>query len=120
MNKQDLKKINLLITIVPYGKKEVIKDLLEEFDVNFSLSLKGYGTGSHMILEVLGIKSNERDIVLSFIRKEKTNDAILSLEDKFKKFNYNQSIAFSLDLSSIIGMQNYLFLSNQGGDLIGK
>lgn len=120
IQKEDLKKLQLLITIIPQGKREVIIDLLEEYDTNFSFSVNGRGTSTDDIVEMLGLNNNERDIIFSFIRSEKVNDAILAIEDKFKKFKVNQSIAFSVPVENIIGMQNYLFLSNLGGKNLGK
>lgn len=117
---EDLKKLKLLISIVPHGKKEIITDLLENYDVNFSYSVRGKGTASEDLIEMLGLNNDYRDIIFSFIRAEKAGDAILALEDKFTKFKNHKSIAFTIPLSSVIGMQTYLFLSNLGGEYIGK
>lgn len=117
---EDLKKLKLLISIVPHGKKEIITDLLENYDVNFSYSVRGKGTASEDLIEMLGFNDDYRDIIFSFIRAEKAGDAILALEDKFTKFKNHKSIAFTIPLSSVIGMQTYLFLSNLGGEYVGK
>lgn len=115
-----LKKLKILVCIVPQGKKEVIIDMLEEFEVNFSISFAGNGTSTNEALKMFGLENNNRDVVFSFIRENKIKDALLAVEDKFRKFKYHQSIAFSIPVKSIIGMQNYLFLSNLGGKQIGK
>ena len=117
---EQLKKIKILVSIVPQGKKEVIMDLLEEFEVNFSISFPGNGTSTNEVMKMFGLENNNRDVIFSFIRENKVKDALLAVEDKFKKFKYHQSIAFSIPVKSIIGMQNYLFLSNLGGKHIGK
>lgn len=117
---EDLKKLKILITIIPQGKSDLITDMLLEYEVNFSFTVNGKGTSTNDVLETLGLQDNNRDIVFSFIRENKVKDAILALEDKFRRFKYHQSVAFALPLFSIIGMQNYLFLSNLGGDFIGK
>ena len=44
---EQLKKIKILVSIVPQGKKEVILDLLEEFEVNFSISFPGNGSSTN-------------------------------------------------------------------------
>lgn len=120
MDNLNIKKLKVLITIIPRGKKEIIKDLLENFEVNFSFSVIGRGTSSEAIREMLGLVDNNRDIIFSIIRSEKTKDAILALEDKFKKFKYNQSVCFAIPMASVIGIQNYLLLSNLGGEYLGK
>lgn len=122
MNKKEknLKKLKILVSIVPHGKKEIITDLLENFDVTFSFSTIGNGTSTNDFQDLLGLHNNNRDVIFSIIKENKVKDAILALEDKFKKFKYHQSIAFSIPIASIIGMQNYLFLSKLGGEYIGK
>lgn len=115
-----LKKLKIIVSIVPQGKKEVIIDLLEEFEVNYSISFAGNGTSTNELMKMLGFENNNRDVIFSFIRENKVKDALLAVEDKFKKFKYHQSIAFSIPFKSIIGMQNYLFLSNLGGKRIEK
>ena len=120
-NKVDnLKKLKLLISIVPHGKKEVIIDMLEHYNVNFSFSTRGKGTASEDLMELLGLHDDYRDIIFSFIRADEASDALLALEDKFAKFKNHKSIAFTIPLSSVIGMQMYLFLSNLGGEYIEK
>lgn len=119
-NRNDLKKLKVIVTVVPQGKREIITDLLEEYESNFSFSVKGKGTVPNEIMSMLGLDSNERDVIFSFVRSEKAKDAILALEDKFVKFKLNQSMAFSIPLQSMVGMQNYLFLSNLGGEFLGK
>lgn len=115
-----LKKLKIIVSIVPQGKKEIIIDMLEEFEVNYSISFPGNGTSTNELMKMLGFENNNRDVIFSFIRENKVKDALLSIEDKFKKFKYHQSIAFSIPVKSIIGMQNYLFLSNLGGKRLGK
>lgn len=118
---KNLKKLKLLITVVPEGKKEVILDLLEDYyKVNYSFCSQGKGTVPNELMDYLGLSSNERDVIFSFVRSDKAKDAILGLEDKFKKVGINQSMAFTIPLQSIIGMHNYLFLSNLGGEFLGK
>ena len=119
--KTDLKKLKLLVTVVPKGRKEVILDLLEDYySVNFSFVINGKGTVPNELMNMLGLVSNDREIIFSFVRAQKAKDAILGLEDKFKKFGIHQSMAFTTPLQSIIGMHSYLLLSDLGGEALGK
>lgn len=117
---ENLKQLKVLISIVPTGKKAIITDLLEDYDVNFSFSTRGAGTSNNATLQKLGLKNNDRDIIFSFIRSDQVKDALLAIEDKFKRFKINSAIAFAIPMSNMIGMQNYLFLSNLGGEYLGK
>lgn len=110
---KNLKKLSLLITIVPRGKKEIVISLLERFKVNFQFSLHGRGTFS-------SFSKNNRDIIFSVIRDENVKDAILNLEDEFEYFGSNESSSFAIPLNSLIGVSNYLFLSKIGGKKNGS
>ena len=110
-----LKKLELLITIVPKGKKEVIIDLLEQFDVTAQASILGSGTVKKIANDDLYYFEKDKDIIFSIIREDMVKDAILRLEVKFVKFKSNQCSTFSVKLSSVIGVSNYLLFSNMGG-----
>ncbi len=110
----DVKKLKLMITIVPHGKKDVIMELIEEFEVNYQLYRFGQGTASNELSSLLGMNTNEKDIIFSVIREDLANDCLLRLEDRFEKIK-NGGISFTVPFESIIGSSNYLFLSNLGG-----
>lgn len=105
MKKYNLEKLYVLIISIPKGKKEIIGDLLEKFDVTANLSVLAKGTSSNNLT---------KNVLFCVIKHNMVKDAILALEDKFKKFHTNQCMAYAIPLKSIIGVNNYMFLSNGG------
>ena len=105
------KKLEVLFTIIPHGKKEVFIDLIEAFGVNFHMSFYSKGTASNELLNILGLENNIRDVIVSIIREDKKQDCILAIEDKIKSLKVQTGIAFSVPLESLIGNRKYLMLA---------
>ncbi len=111
------KKINsnqleLLITIVNRQKAEFYVDLLQSFEVNMQLSMRAQGTANEKILHILGLENNPKTAIFSIIRADKVQEALSTLEEKFNTIKNGKGIAYTVPLSSIIGVATFGFLSN--------
>lgn len=104
-DKYKLEELFVLFVSVPKGKKDVIADLLEQYDVTAALSVLAKGTSDVTMT---------KEMVFCVIKKTMLKDAMLILEDKFKTFHGNYCMAYSVPLKNIIGVSNYMFLSNGG------
>lgn len=105
-------KLKLLITVVDRRKGEFYADLIQSFDVNMQMMCFGRGTASAETLELLGLGGSEKTVIFSVIREDKINDALNALADKFSTIKNGKGIAFTVPMSSIIGVAIYGFLSN--------
>ena len=103
--RKNLAKLYLMVIIIPKGKKEIIMDLLQNYDVTISLACLASGSYE---------KTLEKEIMFLTIKEEKIKDAILHLEDKFKHFREKTSMLYTIPLSNIIGVNTYLALSKGG------
>ncbi len=107
------KKLQLLFTIVNRGKAEFYVDLLQNFEVNMQMVLAGHGTADSKIQNLLGLNDSEKSVIISVIRKDKSRAALTELEEKFKTIKGGKGIAYTVPMSSTIGVAIYQFLSNQ-------
>ena len=64
------------------------------------------------MLYMLGLEDSDKGVVLSVIREDKVTEALQALEDKFATIKNGKGIAFTLPMSSVIGVAMYRFLSN--------
>ena len=103
--RKNLTKLYLMIITLPKGKKEIIGDLLERFDVTGYLSTLASGS-----LE----KSFQKEVMMCTIKEDKIKEAILALEDKFSHFRQKTSMLYTIPIDSIIGVSSYMALSNGG------
>ena len=107
----DIQKLNLLFTVVDRSKGEFYLDVLSQFEVNCQLLMPGLGTAQTDLIEMLGL-NRHKAVILSVIRKDRTETILHCLEDKFNTIKNGKGIAFTVPLSSVIGVNLYQFLSN--------
>lgn len=108
-------KLQLLFTIVAKDKTEFYVDLLQSFDVNIQLILSGHGTADEKLIELMGLANNDKSVIISTICRNRVKDALDTLEEKFKTVKNGKGIAYTVPMSSTIGVAIYQFLSNTTG-----
>lgn len=108
----DLKKLKLLVTVVPRHKTEFFIDLLTGYEVNFQTCVSAQGTAGSETLRLLGLSDTDKSVIFSVIREDKAEDIFLALKRKFDTVRGAKGIAFTTPLSSVIGVTIYRFLSN--------
>lgn len=106
------KKLKLLITVVNRKKAEFYMDLLQSFEVNVQMVLLGKGTANSEMLQYLGLAETEKAVIFSFIQDDKIKKAMETLNTKFKTIRNGKGIAYTIPLSSVIGVAIYQFLTN--------
>jgi len=112
-------KMQLLFTVVNREKTEFFVDLLSSFEVNMQMVLSASGTADAKLLQVLGLASTEKSVIISAIRRDRAAEALATLEEKFKTVKGGKGIAYTVPMTSTIGVAIYQFLSNtKSGGLI--
>lgn len=103
--KTNLTKLYLMVITLPKGKKEIIGDMLEKYDVTAYLSTLARGA-----IE----KTFSKELMFCVIKEDQIKDAMLNIQDKFARFRNNISMVYAIPLDSIIGVSSYIALSNGG------
>ena len=111
-NGSDFKKLKLLITVVNRSKTEFFVDFLSGFEINFQACLLGQGTARSDTLHLLGLEDSDKSVILSVVREDKAEEALQGLEKKFETVRNGKGIAFTIPLTSVMGVAIYRFLSN--------
>ena len=106
-----IKKLKLLFAVVDRPKAEFYLDVLSQFEVNCQIVTNGLGTATSEFVDILGLNKHKA-VIISVIREDMTDTIIRCLEDKFATIKNGKGIAFAVPLSSVIGVNNYRFLSN--------
>ncbi len=105
-------KLKLLFTVVNRQKAEFYMDLLQSFEVNMQLAMSAHGTAKSEMLDYLGLVDSEKVVIISAIRADKVNDAMKTLEEKFSTIKNGKGIAYTVPMTSTIGVAIYQFLCN--------
>ena len=108
----DFKKLKLLVTIVNRNKTEFYMDFLSGFEVNFQTAALGRGTAKSETLHLLGLEETDKGVIFSVIKEERTEEILRELENKFQTLKKGKGVAFTVPLTSVIGVAIYRFLSN--------
>ena len=111
VNESAIKKLKLLFTVVDRSKAEFDLDVLSQFEVNFQMVTGGKGTAQSELIELLGLNI-QKAVIMSVVREDMVDPVIKCLENKFQTIKNGKGIAFAVPLSSVIGVNNYQFLSN--------
>ncbi len=107
------KKLCILVTVVDRAKAEFYKDILEGYEVNMQLVVYGRGTAPTEMLHYLGLSQQGKAAIFSIVKEEKIKEILMDYEDQYFKTKNGKGIAFTIPISSIIGVYLYRFLSNQ-------
>ena len=111
VNESSIKKLKLLFTVVDRAKAEFYLDVLSQFEVNCQMVMNGMGTAKSELHNMLGLNIHKA-VIISVVREDRTEEIIKCLENKFVTIKNGKGIAFAVPLSSVIGVNNYQFLSN--------
>ncbi len=108
-------KMKLLFTVVNRKKAEFYVDLLGAFEINMQMVLSAQGTAGAQLMENLGLTDSDKAVILSVIREDRVKEALEALEDRFRTVKGGKGIAYTVPMTSTIGVAIYQFLSNVKG-----
>lgn len=72
----------------------------------------GKGTAPSDVLHYLGLSQSDKAVIVSVVQEEKIKEITVAYEDKYFKTKNGKGIAFTIPISSMIGVSIYQFLSN--------
>ena len=111
VNDSAIKKLKILFTVVDRPKAEFYLDVLSQFEVNCQMVTNGMGTAKSGLHDMLGLNIHKA-VIISVVREDKCDEIMKCLENKFATIKNGKGIAFTVPMSSVIGVNNYQFLSN--------
>ncbi len=107
-----VKKLKILVTVVSRSKTEFYMDFLSQFEINFQTATLGQGTARSETLYMLGLEDSDKGVIFSVLREDECAEALSALEEKFHTIKNGKGIAFTIPMSSVVGVAIYRFLSN--------
>ena len=111
INESAIKKLLLLVTVVDRQKAEFYQDVLSQYEINCQMILSGKGTAQSELVDLLGLNIHKA-VLFSVVREDNISQALQCLEEKFATIRGGKGIAFTVPMSSVIGVNMYQFLSN--------
>jgi hypothetical protein len=93
--------LKLLVFIIDWAKTKAISSIFEEENVRFHFISKGRGTASSEILDLLGIGSSEKGVILCLEQDVLVPVLLKEVRKKLGFHNPGVGIAFTIPLSGI-------------------
>ena len=108
----DFKKLKLLVTVVNRNKAEFFLDLISHLGANFQTSVVAKGTAKSETLSLLGLEDADKSVIFSVINEDIAEETLCKIDECFQRIRGGKGIAFTIPLSSVIGVAIYRFLSD--------
>ena len=103
------KKLSLLFVVIKKKKVDYYIDLIEDFGVNLQMSMIGNGTTKSAIFsDEIGSKS----VILSIVSEDNIKKIMSELDRKFEEVKDGKGVAWTVPLTSVMGVTFFNFLSN--------
>lgn len=104
-------KIKLVISIVPRNKGNMLIGDCEKSCGGSKIVLRGEGTASSEMLELLGLGEIEKDVVLMFVGADSAHDTLDFINRKMNLEEIGEGIAFTVNINGIGGLRTLRLLS---------
>ena len=104
-------KLELLMAIVHNEKTAYYSSIIQSHQANLQFSMAAKGT-THLVLSYLGFTEQPKTLLLSVVRADEAPKLIELLDETFKKGKSYKGVAFTVNLTSVIGTLVYGFLAN--------
>ncbi len=101
MKNQKSEQMAIIMSIVERGSGTKLTNLYTKHQVFTHLRCEGRGTATSEILDILGLGSSEKDIVLSFAPVSAARALLSSLNEELRGSVPGRGIAFSAKLSAV-------------------
>lgn len=107
-----VEKMRLLITITNYGFSKEFLRLFKDYEVAMNLIVYGRGTGTKEIYDLLGLSDVRKEIIFSVVKNEHLPALKNDINNLYIRRKEAKGVAFSIDITSVIGLSIYKYLSN--------
>nr|WP_318685675.1 hypothetical protein [uncultured Acetatifactor sp.] len=109
----DKKSLKLIITFAERGKGKTLAKLYTQQGIFCSYQCMGRGTASSDLLDVLGIGSAEKDILISMTSNDKADRLLNKLDNELQDDTYGSGIVFDISLTGLNSLIATLMLNGQ-------
>ena len=105
--------LKLLITIVNRTKSDYYADLIQSRGVNMQLFVSAEGTAKTEMLDFIGLGDDRKSVIFGVVRASAADEILSLLSMRFKTIKNGKGVAFTVPLTSIIGVNAYKFLADE-------
>lgn len=104
--------LKFFVTVINHNHHKDVLSLLKKYEVGLNFITHGRGTATREIYDILGLSDVRKNIIFSVVKAERTDELKSELAKMFAKGKDAKGIAFAINISSVIGLSIYKYLSN--------
>lgn len=101
MKEQSPERIRLLISITERGQGRLLMENLRSHHISFHLQCVGTGTASSDMMDLLGLGTNDKDIIISFATERAVRDLVRDLNNSLGSANKGKGIMMLLSPNAV-------------------
>ena len=105
-------KLKVIVTIVNRSKSEYYADFIQSQGVNVQFFVSAHGTSPKETLDLLGLADDKKSVILGVVPAAKSHDVLTALGERFKTIKNGKGVAFTIPMTSVIGVNAYKLLAN--------
>lgn len=111
----DKKGVKLIVTFAERGRGKALAKLYAEQGVFCSYQCMGRGTASSDLLDVLGVGTAEKDILISYAARENAARLLHKLDSESQGAAYGNGLVFDMPLTALSSLVATVLLNQQNG-----
>lgn len=115
----DKNSIKLIVTIAERGRGNALAKLYAEQNVLYSYQCMGRGTASSDLLDVLGVGTAEKDILISYAAREDAERLLCKLDNEIQGDSYGNGIVFDMPLTGLNSLIATVLLNSPNSGIGG-
>ena len=101
MPNQQREAVKLMVSIVDRGRGEHVAEVFDKNAIHFNFVCCGAGTVSSEVLNLLGLGTSDKDVIVSLVPSSQVLEMLRALDSKMRLKLPGRGIAFTLPLSGI-------------------
>ena len=111
--------VKLIVTIAERGRGKALAKTYAEQGIVISYQCMGHGTASSELLDLLGVGTAEKDILISCASKEKAERLLHKLDNEIPEASYGKGIVFDMPLTGLNSLIAAVLLNESNGEAGG-
>lgn len=109
---KSLVKMNIYVIVINYSYTEKVIKLLQECGSNVQFVNFAKGTSKTGGWNMFGLENDRKDVIMAFVDSKNTKEIKELLNIYFEKNKSSTGFAFTVPITSIVGVKMYEFLTN--------
>jgi len=101
MSNEQSKRVMVLLSFVECGKGKKLMETLSNKDIWMHYQCVGFGTAPTEMMDIFGLGSNDKDIVISFAGEEKVKELMMDFGNNFSSYSEYGGLMMVLHISAI-------------------